>query len=184
MITVMSLWLPILVATVLVFLASWVINALLPYHKSDFGALPDEESARTTLRGVAPGQYIIPWGTQASMKDPAYMQKVKEGPLVVMRVRPEGAWNMGPALAAWFVYCLVVSIFAAYVASRAVTPEADYLAVFRFVGVTAFAAYVLAIWQETIWYGRTVSSTVKSSFDGLIYALLTAGTFGWLWPSM
>jgi hypothetical protein len=26
------------------------------------------------------------------------------------------------------------------------------------------------------------SIVLKESFDGLIYSLLTAGTFGWLWP--
>jgi len=24
--------------------------------------------------------------------------------------------------------------------------------------------------------------TIKEMIDGLVYALLTAGTFGWLWP--
>ena len=33
-----------------------------------------------------------------------------------------------------------------------------------------------------IWYRRSLLTTIKSSVDGLIYALLTAGTFGWLWP--
>jgi hypothetical protein len=183
MITVMSLWLPILVSTVLVFLASYVINTLLPYHKTDFARLPDEEAARGALRGVPEGQYLVPWGSQESMKDPAFRQKLEEGPIAIIRMRRSGDWDTGRALILWFVYCLVVAVIAAYVASRAVTPDADYLAVFRFVGVTAFAAHSIGIWQETIWYARTTSSTLKATFDGLIYALLTAGTFGWLWPS-
>ena len=43
------------------------------------------------------------------------------------------------------------------------------------------AAYALGQWQDTIWYGRSVSTTLKITFDGLVYALLTAGFFGWLW---
>ena len=59
---------------------------------------------------------------------------------------------------------------------------ADYLHIFRFVGVTAFLSYSMALWQMSIWYHRSWISTIKSTIDGLIYALLTAGMFGWLWP--
>ena len=88
---------------------------------------------------------------------------------------------MGKNLLQWFVYCVVVSAFAAYVASRAAA-EGPYLQVFRFAGATAFFCYSVALWQDSIWHARAWSTTVKNTFDGLIYALLTAGTFGWLWP--
>jgi hypothetical protein len=58
----------------------------------------------------------------------------------------------------------------------------DYLRVFRFAGTTAFIAYSAALWQMPIWYRRSWVITIKATVDGLIYALLTAGTFGWLWP--
>jgi hypothetical protein len=38
------------------------------------------------------------------------------------------------------------------------------------------------LWQMSIWYRRSVSVTMKSTIDGLVYACLTAGVFGWLWP--
>lgn len=41
----------------------------------------------------------------------------------------------------------------------------------------------LALLQNSIWYKRKWSSTLKSMADGLVYALVTAGTFGWLWPA-
>jgi hypothetical protein len=50
--------------------------------------------------------------------------------------------------------------------------------------VAAFLSYAVALWQMSIWYKRAWSTTIKSTFDGLIYALLTAGTFGWLWPKV
>ena len=53
---------------------------------------------------------------------------------------------------------------------------------FRFTGTTAFVGYSAALWQMSIWYRRAWSITVKATIDGMIYALLTAGTFGWLWP--
>jgi hypothetical protein len=77
---------------------------------------------------------------------------------------------------------VVVGVFAAYVAGRALPPGSHYLHVFRFAGVAAFLAYSVALWQMSIWYQRAWSITIKSTIDGLIYALLTAGTFGWLWP--
>jgi len=72
---------------------------------------------------------------------------------------------------------------AAYIAGRALEPGAHYLSVFRFAGATAFFGYAFALMQQSIWYKRAWGTTFKSTFDGLIYALLTAGTFGWLWPS-
>ena len=82
----------------------------------------------------------------------------------------------------WFVYLLVVSYFAAYIASRALAPGAYYLEVFRFAGATAFIGYAVALWQMSIWYHRSWGTTIRNTIDGLIYGLLTAGVFGWLWP--
>ena len=103
-------------------------------------------------------------------------------PVVVATVMPSGRPAMGAQLVQWFVYCLVVGVFAAYIAGRALGPDADYLAVFRFAGATAFVGYSLALWQNTIWYKRNWVVTLKSTADGLVYGLLTGGTFGWLWP--
>ena len=90
---------------------------------------------------------------------------------------------MGKSLVQWFVFCLLVSVFAAYLTSRALGPTADYLAVFRFAGTTAFGGYALALIEDSIWYHRKWSTTWKNVFDGFIYALVTAGVFGWLWPA-
>lgn len=89
---------------------------------------------------------------------------------------------MAGNLVLWFVYCVVVGVFAAYIAGRAQPAGAHYLSVFRFAGCTAFVGYSLALWQNVIWYKRSWKATLKSTLDGLIYGLLTGGTFGWLWP--
>jgi hypothetical protein len=99
-----------------------------------------------------------------------------------MTVLPNGPWTMGKALTHWFLYSVVVSLFAAYVTSHAVPAGASYLEVFRFVGAVAFAGYALALWQMRIWYNRALRSTITATIDGLMYACLTAGVFGWLWP--
>lgn len=186
MVSLTALWLPILLAAVIVFVASSIIHMALGYHNSDFAKLPDEDRAMDALRGLAipPGEYAMPRpGGPEGMKDPAYQEKLKQGPVAFMTILPNGQFSMGRSLVQWFVYCLVVGFFAAYVAGRALGPGAHYLTVFRFVGTAAFLGYALALWQNTIWYKRAWTTTLKSTIDGLIYALLTAGTFGWLWPS-
>ena len=184
MVTVTSLWLPILLAAVLVFLASWLIHMLLPYHRTDVAKLPDEEPARDVLRPVPPGDYVIPHaGSPSAMGSPEWIEKATKGPVVYMTVLPSGPPTMTRSLGLWFVYCIVVGVFAAYVAGRALGPGATYLDVFRFAGTTAFAGYGLALLQGSIWWGRKWSTTFKSMVDALIYASLTAGTMGWRWPS-
>lgn len=180
-----ALWLPILVASVFAFIASSLIHMVLGYHNSDYPPMPNEDKARDALRPLAipPGDYMVPRAkSTADLRSPEFMQKMNEGPVMVVTVIPNGPWSMGRNLALWFVYQLVVSLFAAYIAGRALAPGAHYLHVFRFAGATAFVGYSLALWQMSIWYRRKWSSTIKSTFDGLVYALLTAGVFGWLWP--
>jgi Flp pilus assembly protein TadB len=185
MVPILSLWLPILVSAVFVFVVSSIIHMLLGYHAGDYRKLPDEEAVIDALRkfNIPGGQYSAP--RPASMKDmnsPEFQAKVKKGPSFMLTIWPGGSTSMAGSLFQWFVYSLIVGIFAAYVAGRALGPDAHYLAVFRFAGVTAFVAYALGGWQESIWYKRPVSVSLKNSFDALVYALVTAGTFGWLWP--
>ena len=82
----------------------------------------------------------------------------------------------------WFAYLLVVGIFAAYIGVHSLKAGDGYLGVFRIIGTLSFAAYGLALPQAHIWYHRDLGTTTRSMIDGLLYACLTAGTFGWLWP--
>jgi hypothetical protein len=183
MVPVLSLWLPILVAAVLVFVASSLIHMVLKYHANDYGPLPDEAAAADALRPVGRGQYTIPYASgMKAMGEPAYQEKFNRGPVALITIRKPGDLGMGRALVSWFLFALAVSIFAAYVAGRAVGPGAEYLAVFRFTGTAAFLAYALGSWPESIWFARPWSTTLKNTLDGAIYAVLTAGAFGWLWP--
>ena len=116
------------------------------------------------------------------MKSPEYRDKASRGPVAFLTVLPSGPPRIGTSLVQWFVYCLGVGVVAAYVAGRALPAEAPYLAVFRFAGCAALLAYAFALFQGSIWFHRSWSATLKSAFDGLVYALLTAGAFGWLWP--
>jgi hypothetical protein len=186
MVSTLSLWLPILLAAVIVFVASSIIHMLLPYHRKDFGKVSDEDGVMDALRkfDIPPGEYVIPCaGSPKEMGSPEFIEKMKKGPVAFMTVMESGPPSMTVSLVQWFFYCILVGIVAAYITGRALEPGAHYLAVFRFAGTTAFVGYALALMQNSIWYKRSWSVTIKSMFDGLVYALLTAGTFGWLWPS-
>lgn len=186
MIPVTSLWLPILVSAVAVFLASFLVHMVLPYHRSDFAKLPSEDQIAAAIgqAKVPPGDYVFPYGGgPEAMKDPVWQEKVKRGPVGMMTVIPSGELGMGAQLGQWFVFCILVGIFVAYVTGRAVGAGAEYLGVFRFAATTAFLSYGMAQFQDSIWHRRKWSTTFKNLFDALVYALITAGIFGTFWPS-
>lgn len=185
MVPLTALWLPILLSVAIVFVASSILHMGPLWHKHDYPKVPNEEGLRAALRPLAipPGDYIVPRPTsREELRDPKFSEKVNEGPNLILTVLPNGPWSMGRNFGLWLAYLLVVSIFAAYVAGRALPSGTAYIHVFRFVGATAFLGYAAALWQLSIWYRRAWSMTIKATVDGLIYALLTAGIFGWLWP--
>jgi hypothetical protein len=185
MVPLTSLWLPIFLSTVVVFVASYVIHMVLPYHKSDYRQLPDEERATDVLRnaGVTPGPaYYFPYFAFKEMKSPPVIEKLKRGPIGFLTILPSGPPSMGKNLIQWFLYCIVMGVFAAYLCSRTRAAGTEYLEVFRVVGTVAFLGYGGAQAQESIWAGRSWVVTLKHILDSLIYALLTAGIFAWLWP--
>ena len=184
MVPLSALWLPIVLSAVIVFIASSIMHMLLPYHKGDYLKLPDEEKVLPALRGAGlkRGLYIFPYCTHQDMKSPAAIEKYNQGPVGMMTVFPVGPPVMPKFLGLWFGYCLLISFFVGYLTAHTVAPGTYYLAVFRVVGTAAFLGYGLGTLSNGIWKGQTLSFTIKEVIDGLVYALLTAGTFGWLWP--
>jgi hypothetical protein len=187
MVPVWSLWIPIVVSAVFVYVASTIIHMFLPWHRGDLRKLPQEDAVMGALRpfDIPPGDYGIPVaGSMAAMREPAFKEKMKAGPVAFMTVLPSGLPAMGSNLAFWFLYTLAVGIFTAYVTGHALPAGPGlYRAVFRFAGCTAFACYAGALPAFSIWYRRSWLTTCKAIIDGLVYGGLTAGTFGWLWPN-
>jgi len=184
---IIQLWLPIIVSAVVVFLASSVLHMMFKYHNSDFKKLPAEDAVMDDLRkhNIPAGDYFMPYTADNKERNSQeFKDKCKKGPAAVMTIYNHDDMTMGSSLVLWFVYSLIVGIFAAYIAGHALAPGAHYLAAFRFAGATAFVGYSLALMQQSIWFKKSWSATLKSMFDGLIYALLTGGIFGWLWPAM
>jgi hypothetical protein len=182
-----SLWLPVVVSAVIVFVASSILHMVIKHHAKDYAPLPNEEAFRKVMQDMnaaGPGQYRFPFCK--SMKDttePAFVKKLEEGPNGVLLLMPRGPYNMGKSLGLWFVYCLFVSFFCSYVVRTAgLMPGAAYLTVMRVVATTAGCAYILGNLPEAIWKGEPWATVFRFMADGLLYALLTGGTFGWLWP--
>jgi len=179
--SIMTLWQPILLSAVLTFVAGAVIWMVMPWHKNDWSKVADEEGARNALGGLAPGQYNLPHcADQAALKDPDMQQKFADGPLAFITIVSPGVPVMGPKLGLMFACNVLVAIVCAYFVSRTAAPDADYLAIFRISGAVAFVAYGMAYVQDSVWFGRPWSATIKTFLDALIYSLLVGGAFGWL----
>ncbi len=185
MVTLDTLFLPIVLSAVLVFITSSILHMVLRYHRSDYAPLPNEEAVRAAINAgnPTPAQYIIPYASDPKAMDtPEMRAKQMEGPVAVLRLRRPGPFSMGAQLGQWFAFTLVVSLFVAYAASHSIAPGTPYLQVFRVVGTIALLAYVAGQIPGSIWMAKPWSVAWKEALDGLVYALLTAGVFGWLWP--
>jgi hypothetical protein len=187
MVTLSALWLPIVLSAVFVFVVSSIIHMASPMHKKDCKKMPNEDKVLEAMRtqGVGPGEYMFPM--PASMKDcssPEMKAKFERGPVGSLLVRPPGGMGIGKSLVQWFLYCLVISVLVAYVASHTLRPATDYLEVFRITGAMAVTVYALSNVMNSIWKGVSWGITAKFIFDGIVYGLVTAGTFGWLWPKV
>jgi len=185
MVSLASLWLPILLSAVIVFIASSVIHMAPLWHKSDYPKMPKEAQVLDALRpfAIPPGDYFVPRASgMQEMRSAEFKEKLNRGPVAVLTVLPNGPIAMNRSLLQWFVFVTVVGVFVAYVMAHTVPVGASYRHVFRIAGAVSFMGYALALYELSIWYRRAWSLTLKSALDGLIYAALTAGTFGWLWP--
>ncbi|MFQ5549955.1 MAG: hypothetical protein ACE5FJ_01810 [Gemmatimonadales bacterium] len=186
MVTIVSLWLPILLATVLLFIASFVLWALLPYHTKEWRALPDEERLTAAMRdaGLQPGQYSMPFEPdQKKLADPAVQEKFTRGPVGFLYVRPSGLPAMGRPIVQQIFLILAVMITVAYLLTRTLDAGADYLQVFRVAGTITWVAFSVGHVQSAVWFAHSWSDAFKNVGDSLVYAVLAGGAFGAFWPN-
>jgi hypothetical protein len=181
-----QLWLPIILSGVIVFIASALAWTVLPHHKKEWTGLKDEAGVLDALRksGAAPGLYMFPWTDDPKERRSEAMKKRwVEGPAGMLTiVNGASMLNMGPMMMKSLVFNIVVAFFAAYVAHHALASGAEYLKVFRIVGTVGFMAYGFGTVPDSIWFGKPWKSWFLHAADSLVYGLLMAGTFGWLWP--
>lgn len=178
-----ELWLPILLSAAAVFILSALFHTVVPFHGREWAGLANEDAVADALRGsaAAPGLYTIPFCPPDQMNNPDWQAKMARGPVAFLTVMPSGMRGMGPMLGMSFVYNLIVAVFVAYVASHTVAAGAAYLSVFRVTGTVTFMAYALGQMPDSVWFGRPWKSYGLIVVDALVYALVTAGIFGWRW---
>src|SRR5436309_4756455 len=99
-----ALWLPILLSAAIVFVVSSVIHMALPWHKSDYPKMANEDRVMDALRPLAipPGDYLIPRPSSRQEKgSPEFKEKMKKGPVMMLTVWPNGPAKMGTNLVLW-----------------------------------------------------------------------------------
>src|SRR5437867_3419973 len=177
-----TLWLPIVVSTVIVFVASNILWMALPFwHRRDYGKLAEEGRVLDALSAAKSGQYILPFVNWGKLP-PAEREEMAKRPMALLLVRNPAKFSFPAALVAWIVDLLVINILIAYIPAVTLRPGTPYLEVFRIVGTAGILAYSFNSVSDSIWYGKPWPVTAKVFVDGITYGLLTAGTFGWLWP--
>ena len=186
MISLVALWLPIVLSAVLVFVVSSIVHMLLPYHRKDFLRLPDEDAARQVLsrQSLGRGQYFMPFAPDMkAMKEAEIQKKFEEGPVAIVTVLKHGHMNMGPHLVQWFLFTLGISFTVAYLLSRTLSAQTEFMQVFRVASTIAWLGYAGALIWSGIWKGVPWSTVLKDVFDGLLFSLVTGWAFAQFWPS-
>lgn len=180
------LWLPIVLSAVFVFIASSLINMLLKFwHVPDYHGFSNEDEVRAALRkGMGePGMYNVPFCTPERMKDPAMKQKLIEGPLAMVALKPGAPMNIGKSLGQWFVFCLGVSFVCACLGSAVLARGASSHLVFHTFALAGLLGHASGAFPDAIWWGHQWRSSFKYLIDGVVYALIIGGTFALLWPA-
>lgn len=185
-ISLLELWMPIVLGTALAWVASGLIHMLFKYHNSDYQSLSNEDEVMDAVRRGSPGLGIHHFPhcpDMADMKNEAMQQKFIQGPVAFLTIFPKGLPNMGKLMVQQISFFLAGCVLIAYSATLVLTSGADYMTVFRFVSTVSFLAFGWALIPMSIWFGHLWSTTAKYLLDALIYALVVAGTFAWLWPA-
>jgi hypothetical protein len=185
MVSLVQLWLPILLSAVFVFFASSALNMLLKFwHVPDYRGFSNEDEVGAAIRkgNAVAGMYMIPYCSSGALKNPETQEKFKHGPVGTIFLRQPGPMSMGASLGQWLLFCLLVSFLCACLASSVLATAAPFAPVFHLVALGAFMAHALGSLPNGIWWGHPWRSVFKYMIDGLMYALIVAATFAWLWP--
>jgi len=186
MVTASQLWMPVVLSAVLVFIASSLIHMVFKWHNSTYRSFGNEDAVREALRpaSASPGMYVTPHATDMKqMGTPEMQKKYVDGPVAVVTIRRSGPPTMGPMLGQWFGYSAVVAALIAYVASHTLPAGAGFFSVCREVGVMTLLAYGGGSVIQGIWWAKPWGSVMKELLDAVIYGMLCALAFAWLWPS-
>ncbi|MFI5234438.1 MAG: hypothetical protein ACHQXA_01900 [Gemmatimonadales bacterium] len=183
----LSLLLPIVVATVAVFILSTIIHMAMPWHKNDHAAVPDHDAAIAAIQSLklAPDDYAVPNPLlPGGAKNPNFIADFERGPTFHLTVFPSGGMHMGKFMGAWFAFMLLISAIAGWVTGSIVPPGGNLHVVFHLSAIITACSYGFGAWPLSIWYHRRWSTAFKGTFDAILYGLAAGAVFMWLWPKM
>lgn len=184
-ISLLQLWMPILLGTVLAWIASAVIHVAIKFHNSDYQQLDNEDEVMSAVRNASPqlGVHTFPFCIDMNeMKKESVQEKFAKGPVGMLTIFPDGMPPMGKLMAQQISFFLLGCLLIAYCATLALEPGAEYMTVFRFVAVVGFLTFGWGVIPFSIWFGHLWSMTAKYLVDALVYGVVVAGSFAWLWP--
>jgi hypothetical protein len=180
---VAQLWLPILLSAALVFVLSAASHMVLPWRRGEWGRITDYAALQAALQALPPGQYAFPAAPEPKEQmKPEWLERWAKGPSGWLTVAPRRPISMGRNMALSFVVFLGVAFMAGYTAAHALGPTPRYLAVFRIVGTVATLSFGVGSIFNSIWYDRPWRAYLADAIDALLFGLVMAGVFGWLWP--
>jgi hypothetical protein len=180
-----QLWLPILVSAIVVFIASALAWTVLPHHRCDFKGFPDQKKFDDALAslGIEPGLYMFPYSQDPkAMREPAFMERWKAGPSGSLNLWAKCP-NMGRNMALSFLFYLITSIFVGYLTLLVRAPGDSFIEVFRVAGTAAILAYCFGGIPKDIWFNSPRRVVLTNLIDTIVFGLLTAAAFAWLWPA-
>ena len=178
--------LPIVLASVAVFILSTIIHMAMPWHKSDYGIVPNDDAAIAAIQSLnlAPDDYAVPNPRLPfGGKNPNFIANFERGPAFHMTLIPPGGMHMGKYMGGWFGFNLLISAIAGWVTSSIVAPGGDTHAAFHFSAIITACSYGFGAWPLSIWYHRKWSTALKGTFDAILYGLTTGAVFMWMWPT-
>lgn len=184
MLTVLDLWLPIVLAGIAGFFASFVCWALLPHHRAEWRKVPGEERMLDLVRdGVPPGQYLFPHAEHADLKDPERKKAYLAGPHGSLVVWP-GPPNMGRNMAITMGSFLACAFLMAYVLSATIPAGASFARVFQVAATIGVMAHVFGLIPGAVWFGKPARALATEIADGVFYGLAQGTVFAFMWPEL
>ncbi|MHC9509624.1 hypothetical protein [Kangiella sp. M94] len=184
-ISIADLWLPILLSGLFAWIASALIHMLIKYHNSDYQKLNNEDDiAKAIAEGKSKvGFYTLPHCADfKEMEDPKVQQRFKDGPVAIVTIIQNGLPPMGKLLIQQLLFFVIGSLLIGYIGSIGMVAGAPTGDIFRLLFVAGFICFGWASIPYSIWFGHPWSVTSKYLMDAIIYAVVVASTFCWLWP--
>ena len=175
-----DLWLAILVATIGLWLLSFLAWAILPFHFGDRKRVDDEEGLMHYIRqaNIMPGNYLFPHAeSSAQQRSREYGETYTAGPRGTLNVYAMP--NMGKNMLLTILYFFVTVFTIGYIVHVACPPGSEFIKVFRIAGTIGVLNYASSGALRRIWFTERMWTEIV---DGVVYGLALGLIFALMWP--